>query len=470
MQPSPTARTRRRAVIGLAILLIATVFAPAQSASAAPAIAAAPTSPGGSAESSFFTLLNASRSAGGLPALQYDAPLSNTARTWSANMASRNQLYHDPNLLTIVANLEPQWRSGAENVGFGYDVQQLHDAFMNSPAHRASIMSTRFNRTGVGVVYDGTKIWVTVRFIQGPGLTAAAAPPPTPTGVRTVLTGDFDGDGFDDLLAYGPGAEADELWFGRAGRTMRKVAVNIKGQYLPVAGDFDGDGRTEILWYAPGPATDSLWKWNGSGWSSTTKAINGRYMSRAGDFDADGIDDILWYAPGDALDYRWYGNRNGTFTSVPAWATGSFIPVVGDFDGNGGDDVFWYARGSAGDAIWWSTRQRGDQRLVSVTAGGSHTPFAGDFDGNGIDDIFFYTPGTAADSIWYNSLGAFGGRRVSTPVNGTYVPGVGDFDANGLDDVLWYSPAGGAANDPLWWGVSGLLSTIGRILGNLLPG
>lgn len=428
---------------------------------------AAGTSQASDAESSFFTLMNGSRASAGLPALQVDTALANTARTWSANMSATNQLYHDPNLLSIVQSIEPQWRSGAENVGYGYDVKQLHDAFMNSAGHRASIMSTRFNRAGIGVVYNGTKIWVTVRFIEGPALTAAAAPAPTPAGVRSALTGDFNGDGLGDVLIYGPGGEADELWFASAGWVMRKVPVSIKGQYQPITGDFDGDRRTEILWYAPGPATDSIWEWNGSAWSSRTKTINGYYTARAGDFDGDRIDDVLWYAPGTARDYRWYGNTSGGFTSLETSSGGLFLPVVGDFDGNGGEDVFWYGRGATADLIWYSTRQRGAHNTVGATAGGSHTPFAGDFDGNGSDDIFFYTPGSAADAIWYNAPGAFGGSRVAEAVNGTYLPGSADFDANARDDILWYSVTAGAAGDPLWWGVWGLLGTVQRVLGTL---
>ena len=434
---------------------------------------AAGTSAAGDAESSFFHLLNQSRASAGLPPLQADPALAATSRTWSANMSAQNRLYHDPNLLSIVASVEPRWQSGAENVGVGYSTPTLHKAFMESPAHRASMMSNRFNRVGIGVVYNGTKIWVTVRFVEGPALTAAAATPspaPTPAGVRTVLTGDFNGDGYGDVLVYGPGTEADELWFGLSGWVMRKVPVSVRGQYQPVAGDFDGDGRTEILWYAPGTAGDSLWKWNGSGWSSSPRTINGFYTARAGDFDGDGVDDVLWYAPGVAPDFRWYGNGNGTFTSSPVTVSGAFIPVVGDFDGNGGDDVLWYGHGAAPDVVWYSTRQRGTQRSARTTIGGSHWAFAGDFDGNGSDDVFFYTPGTTADAIWFNGPEGWATRRTTEAVNGRYVPGVAELDVNGFDDIVWYSPDGGAANDPLWWGVSTAVNEQGRILGTIVPG
>ena len=445
MRSSVSSLSRRIAGGALVAVLVVSGFATSPAASAPAAGSPAADEP------AFLSLFNQARTDAGLPPFENDPTLGDTSRAWSAEMSSRNQLSHDPNLAADATAVDPGWRSLGENVGSGYDVRQLNDAFMASPAHRANILSTRFNRVGIGVVYNGTKLWVTVRFLEGPALTASAAPAQTPPGVRTVLTGDFDGDGRGDMLTYGPGVEADELWFGRADQTLHKVPVSIKGQYQPVAGDFDGNGRTDILWYAPGAATDSLWTWNGSAWTTTTKAINGRYTARAGDFDADGVDDILWYAPGDAADFMWFGNRSGAFTSVSTTASGTFIPVVGDFDGDGGDDVFWYARGPAPDVMWYSTGQRGQHRSAAVTAGGSHTPFAGDFDGNGVDDIFFYTPGPAADSTWFNTASTLAGTRVSRSVDGAYVPAAIDVDGNGVDDAIWFSPSG-AAGDPLWWG------------------
>lgn len=451
----------------VATLLVATVLA---TTSASPAGAAA-TSAVGDAESSFFQLLNQSRGAAGLPPLQADPGLAATSRTWSATMSAQNRLYHDPNLLAAVASVEPRWQSGAENVGVGYSPPTLHAAFMASAPHRASIMSNRFNRVGIGVVFNGSRIWVTFRFVEGPALTAAAAappPPPTPAGVRTLLSGDFNGDGYGDVLVYGPGSEADELWFGQVGWVMRKVPVSVRGEYQPVAGDFDGDGRTDILWYAPGVAGDALWEWNGTAWSSSPRTINGFYTARAGDFDGDRVDDVLWYAPGTAPDFRWYGNGNGTFTSMQTTVSGSFVPVVGDFDGNGGDDILWYGFGSAPDVVWYSTRQRNAQRSAGATIGGAHRPFAGDFDGNGSDDVFLYTPGTTADAIWFNGPDGWATRRTTEAVNGTYIPGVAELDRNGFDDIIWYSPSGGAANDPLWWGVPRSVNDRGRILGTLV--
>ena len=404
-------------------------------------------------EYSFLQKINEERLAVGLYPLVSDAKLAPTSRTWSQHMADTNVLAHDPNLVSIVSQVEPSWQSVGENVGVGYSVQGLHDAFMSSSGHRANVLRSTYNRVGIGVVHSaGGKIWVTIRFLQGPAISG-----PTGLGVQTSLTGDFDGDGYDDLLTYNPGTAGDELWFGRSNRGMQKVTVAVNGHYRPIAGDFDGDGRTQILWYAQGSPTDYLWEWNGSTWTSTATTINGIYRPLVGDFDGDGRDDLLWYAAGTAGDYYWYGNSNGTFSSIATSITGTYAPLVGDLDGNGGGDVFWYAAGSTADFIWYSTLVRGGKSSQPTSVSGTYVPFTGDLDGSGTDDIFWYAPGSAADFVWYTSTTQGQHVAVTRSVTSTYLPAADDFDGNGADDIVWFSP-NAASGDPLWFGSPGSTS------------
>ena len=75
----------------------------------------------------------------------------------------------------MASYVEPAWRSVGENVGVGYSVSSLHSAFMGSSGHRANILKPSYNRVGVGVVMDGTKIWVTVRFLEGPAIASSTS-------------------------------------------------------------------------------------------------------------------------------------------------------------------------------------------------------------------------------------------------------------------------------------------------------
>ncbi|MGK2946960.1 MAG: FG-GAP-like repeat-containing protein [Acidimicrobiales bacterium] len=416
---------------------------------AAPATASTATD-----ESQFLTKLNQERVLRGLPALVSDSKLAPTSRSWSANMGSQNRLYHDPNLAAVAASVEPNWRGVGENVGVGYGVQSLHDAFMGSPGHRANVLSSKFNRVGIGVAYANGKTWVTVRFLQGPAIAGSTGlgPPPPPPGVRSILTGDFDGDQHDDVLTYGPGSAPDELWFGRSDGRLRKVSTTINGHYRPLAGDFDGDGKTEIIWYAPGGTQDYIWEWqDGGGWSSTPTTINGSYAPVVGNFDGDRTDDILWYAPGSAGDYYWYGNTSGGFSSVATTINGWYRPIIGDLDGNGGDDIFWYAPGGSADWIWYSVKQRGAYGNTATTVNGHYNAFAGNVNGDATDDIFWYAPGSAGDFLWFMSTTRGRYSSVARTVNGQYLPAAADINGDGADDIVWFSPSY-LSGDPIWFG------------------
>ena len=438
---------RRTAAAVVALLAVAVVLP------ASPAGAATPAEE----ESSFLQKINAERDVRGLADLQWDSKLAATSRSWSGVMAANGQLSHDPDLAAVAASVEPSWRSVGENVGVGYSVTSLHAAFMDSSGHRANILKPGYNRVGIGVVHAGGKIWVTVRFLQGPSISASSSIDGPPPGVKAALTGDFDGDGYDDLLTYNPGTTGDELWFGRANGGMYRVPVVVNGQYRPVAGDFDGDGRTDVLWYAPGTTGDFAWEWDGDSWVSQPRSINGTYRPLVGDFDGDDSDDLLWYASGTPADYYWYGNRTGSFTSVPTKINGTYAPLIGDLDGNGGADVFWYAKGSAYDFIWYSTLRRGAYSNRATTVNGTYWPFTGDFDGNGTDDLFWYSPGSGGDFAWYTN--ATQGQYASVPrtVTNAYIPGSGDFNGNGADDIVWFSPSS-ASGDTVWLGTSGARS------------
>jgi hypothetical protein len=150
--------------------------------SAAGAFAAvAPDRRNGPSESAFVARVNAARSAVGLGALTVRTDLVDVARRHSADMAAQQRLYHNPALSSEVTG----WQRVGENVGTGADVASVHDAFMHSQVHRDDILSPYFTEIGVGVVWDGSTLWVTQVFRQPAPATAsarpAAAPAPAPT-------------------------------------------------------------------------------------------------------------------------------------------------------------------------------------------------------------------------------------------------------------------------------------------------
>lgn len=135
----------------LAALLLLTL-APVAPASAATASR--------SAEIQFVDMINATRARRGLDRVRPMHELTSVARRHSARMASRNDLYHNPNLGDEVSN----WTRLTENVGRGASVRSLHDAFMSSSGHRANILDRRVTQLGIGVKIRSGRIWVTEVF------------------------------------------------------------------------------------------------------------------------------------------------------------------------------------------------------------------------------------------------------------------------------------------------------------------
>jgi Cysteine-rich secretory protein family len=114
-------------------------------------------------ESQFISDMNSARQANGLRPYAVASDLTSVARSHSEQMASRQSLYHNPSLTTQVSN----WQAVGENVGEGPTVADIHQAFMNSPEHRANILDHDFTQVGVGVTVDGNGIvWVTEDFRQ----------------------------------------------------------------------------------------------------------------------------------------------------------------------------------------------------------------------------------------------------------------------------------------------------------------
>lgn len=117
-------------------------------------------------EKGFARKMNQARVAAGLRKLRLDPELSKVSRVHTAEMFKADLLHHatSAQLTRRVTN----WSVLGENVGVGGTVASLHDAFMNSPAHKANILLTGYNHVGVGVAKKNGRMWVTVTFAKSP--------------------------------------------------------------------------------------------------------------------------------------------------------------------------------------------------------------------------------------------------------------------------------------------------------------
>jgi uncharacterized protein YkwD len=109
-------------------------------------------------------MINQSRAQAGRWPVEFHGDLWFKAQAWSDRLASDGYLHHS-NLTDGVNHLP--WRKLGENVGVGYSLGAVHNAFMGSTGHRNNILDPAFTQSAVGVTRDGYgRYWITQEFMQ----------------------------------------------------------------------------------------------------------------------------------------------------------------------------------------------------------------------------------------------------------------------------------------------------------------
>ncbi|WP_409978355.1 SafA/ExsA family spore coat assembly protein [Anoxybacteroides tepidamans] len=112
-------------------------------------------------ENEVVRLTNQQRAKYGLPPLQIDWQLARVARYKSADMRNKNYFSHQSptygSPFTMIKNFGISYRTAAENIAAGQQTpQEVINAWMNSPGHRANILNKDFTHIGVGYAKGGS--------------------------------------------------------------------------------------------------------------------------------------------------------------------------------------------------------------------------------------------------------------------------------------------------------------------------
>ncbi|MGI9602194.1 MAG: CAP domain-containing protein [Acidimicrobiales bacterium] len=153
----------------LIITLAAALLVPVNAVSAAPALS--------DSEEAFVAEINETRADAGVGPMTVHLELSALSRSWAQIMANNGQLQHAS---PISEGLTDPWLSMGENIGYGYSVSGLMDAFRASSGHYANLVDPDYTHVGVGVVFKGSQIWTTHRFFESPNPPPPPPPPPPP--------------------------------------------------------------------------------------------------------------------------------------------------------------------------------------------------------------------------------------------------------------------------------------------------
>lgn len=273
---------------------------------------------------------------------------------------------------------------------------------------------------------------------------------------RDIGAGDFNGDGRQDVVGRTAGGG---WWVGLSDPATgelfseRWALWSTAVDWLDVStGDFNGDGRDDIVgrtaqggWWVGLSTGDSF---QSHFWGRWSPQLDWRNV-QVGDFDGDGVSDVIGQLPTGT----WWvarSNRSG-FTST-AW--GRWSPNVdwrdiqlGDLNGDGRDDLI----GRTNNGVWWASVSRGDRFDIqawgnwSTQIAWSHIMVA-DFNGDGRDDIAGRTP----LGRWWVSFST--GNSFHTVAWGqshhamtSRAPIAMDFSGDGRADFI------SQADDGAWW-------------------
>jgi uncharacterized protein YkwD len=111
------------------------------------------------AEDVMLRLVNRERTSRGLNALSPNPTARRVARTHSRDMFARGYFSHvnpdgaDPFDRMSAGGVK--YRAAGENLALAPTIEMAHRGLMNSPGHRANILSTDFNTVGMGVINGG---------------------------------------------------------------------------------------------------------------------------------------------------------------------------------------------------------------------------------------------------------------------------------------------------------------------------
>lgn len=323
------------------------------------------------------------------------------------------------------------------------------------------------------------------------------------TSYRNIYVGDWNGDGRSDLLHLHPDSRPQFSWVALANgdgtfdfqRSLPGASAgtnsHIDTSYRSIlVGDWNGDGKSDLLHLHP--SSDPKYSWvaisQGDGTFDFQRSLPGshvntnshiyrNYQIHVGDWNGDGLSDLFYLHPHADPQYSWtaLSNGDGTFDfqrRLPgsSVATNSYLGdgngppniQVGDWNGDGKTDLF-YLHPSSNPQYSWVALSRGDgsfdfnRSLPGASAATSsflnsnRVIQVGDWNGDGLSDLLHLHSSSSTQNSWVavsKGDGTFDFRKAlpsTSTGNSSYLGtnayiAVGDWDGDGTSDLAYLHP------------------------------
>ena len=119
-------------------------------------------------EKEVFDLINKQRTNNGLAALKNDSEVQRVARIKAQDMVNNNYFSHTSptygSPFDMLKSFKISYKTAGENIAGNSSNSSAVTAWMNSSGHKANILNSSFNYTGIGVVSNSKygKVYVQI--------------------------------------------------------------------------------------------------------------------------------------------------------------------------------------------------------------------------------------------------------------------------------------------------------------------
>ncbi len=331
----------------------------------------------------------------------------------------------------------------AQQLGLEYERILLTTKFNGQ-----QVFSSATNQLQIGVTGEASSV-LTVRGYSELVLTTVgdgtfSNPVSTSAGANRVFTlasGDFNNDGFDDLVSQSDSGGGTMLYSGSSSGIGAAVTLSNQSGGNPLVGDLNGDGNLDLITdFFP---NQYIWLGNGDG---TFRQSNGGAVSSAGentflaDVTGDSKLDII-RADGTSVILQ-RGNGDGSFTGATTLLI-TAVPAngqaaIGDANGDGLPDLF-VPYGGTVSIIGFTSGTPVLNSTLPISTGSARRVGVGDTNNDGIDDLV-YGGGSGTFVRLGNGSSTFGAAtQISTRDFGIKL---NDLNSDGYNDVIMYEEFG----------------------------